>query len=869
MELVHMDLMGPFRVPSTEGATYLLTLLDDHSRFSVVQPLAGKAQVPGAVKGLLTLMETQSGHSLKAVQSDRGLEFCNKDLRAFYASRGVLHRTSAPYTPQQNGAAERLNRTLMERVRAMLISAQLPATLWDEAAETACYLRNLSPAAGKAVTPWEAFHGDKPDVSHLRVWGCAAWVKLLQHHEDGKLGPVSVPCRLVGYEPTSKAYRLQMDDSRQIVVSREVLFDERPTAAAPAAPQAPDADQLLIALELPDPASALPAAIAEHSNVSETVESAAEDQQHGLPEPSPAAHSPAAAAQAPPQPQPAPAVPAASQQPAASDSESVGSQLRRSVRVPRPAPQDPAFEYSCSAVGAAPPPPSDDPATYHEAMARPDADEWHRAMLDELASLKANGTWELVPCPPGVQPIPVRWVFKRKLDSRGAVERYKARLVAKGFKQREGIDFDEVYAPVSRHTTLRAFLAHIAAQDWELHQLDVMTAFLNGELDKPIFMQQPPGFTTAADTRLVCRMQKALYGLKQASRQWYLRISAELGKLGFQPTAADPSLYVRQGCAVLVYVDDLLIAAPDLHTVQQVKAQIGSAFAVRDLGEARYFLGMEIERDRATRTLRLSQQQLTNTLLTKFDMSQSKQRSVPLDPAARLVKGGEPELLPSSDAHVFMELVGSLLYLSTCTRPDIAQAVGALSRFMSCPTVTHLAAARGVLRYLQHTAGMGITFADPSTGLVGFCDADYAGDLTTRRSTSGFVFLLHGGAVAWVSRLQATVAVSTAEAEYMAAALASKEALWLRGLLADLHVPVSGPVHIHCDNQAALALIKHPQASARAKHIDVAHHFVRERVTRGEVAFSFIPTSEMVADCFTKALPPARFKVCRAGLGMS
>jgi hypothetical protein len=362
-------------------------------------------------------------------------------------------------------------------------------------------------------------------------------------------------------------------------------------------------------------------------------------------------------------------------------------------------------------------------------------------------------------------------------------------------------------------------------------------------------------------------LHKALYGLKQAPRAWYMRLKKELEALGFTACISDAGLYTKvmaDGTRVvlLVYVDDILVAGSQLSAVTEVKEQLGRVFDLRDLGEARMFLGMEIERDRGMRTLRLTQRQAVSDLMQRYSMTACKPRSNPLCPSMQLLRATEGQERVAG----FAEIVGSLLYVANCTRPDIAHAVSVLSRHMANPTSAHLSAAKCVLRYLAGTAGMGIMFG-PSGGLQGWCDADFAGDVSTRRSTTGFVFLLHGGAIAWQSRLQPTVAASTTEAEYMAASAAVREGLWLRHLLADLGVRV-GTVQMFGDNQAALSLISNPVVSARSKHIDVMHHFVRERVARGEVVFTFVGTEQQVADCFTKSLPPTSFKVCRERMGM-
>jgi len=508
-----------------------------------------------------------------------------------------------------------------------------------------------------------------------------------------------------------------------------------------------------------------------------------------------------------------------------------------------------------------------EPATYAEAIGGEHAAEWGQAMDEEIQSLAKYETWTLEDLPPGAKAIPVKWVYKVKKDATGNIERYKARLVVKGFHQREGIDYTEIYAPVSKYATLRALLAHVAGNDYELHQLDVKTAFLQGELEETVYVQQPPGYEERGDK--VCRLHRALYGLKQAPRAWHQRLKAELESNGFTESAADPGLFIGGKALLLVYVDDLLIAAPDAATVDAVKKTLLAAFDARDLGKAEFFLGMRLERQRDARTLKLTQERLAKDLVDKYGLGDAKKKTTPMSVALKLkASDGDPL---DRDTYDYASLVGSLLYLSVCTRPDISYAVGVLSKFMANPTTTHWNAAKAVLRYVAGSIDTGITYGGggngASDGVYGYCDADYAGDLDTRRSTTGYVFLINGGAVSWASKRQATVAASTTEAEYIAAAAAAKEALWLRTLLRELGASQQ-TVSIYADNQSAMKVISNPITSARSKHIDVAHHLVRERAARGEVAFTYIPTAEMVADALTKALPEPKHTFCSKGMGV-
>lgn len=835
LELLHMDLCGPMPVRSLGGSRYLATFLDDYSKFSVIVPVEFKSDVTNTFINLVTYLENQSGHKLRSIRTDNGGEYVNNAMKAFLRSRGIHHQQTVPYTPQQNGTAERLNRTIMEKVRAMLADSGLPAKMWAEAAVTANYVRLRSPAAGRAKTPWELFYGSPPDVSNLRIFGCTAYV-LVPREKRTKLEPVSRRGTFVGYSTNRKAYRILLDDNT-VTEARDVSFKELPSAPDTAPPDAGPELGPVIDIE-PVPASA-PAPVLSPAAAPPTP-AAEPDADPPAPEPEPAEGAPA------------PELPV---EPAAELPPPERRFPDRTTR--RPAGEwwkaKPSEPHGLSALLAD----VVEPNTYEEALQSEHSSEWLLAMDEEIESLRANNTWELTTPPPGVRPIPVRWVFKAKRDASGAIERFKARLVAKGFKQREGIDFDEVFAPVSKYTTLRALLAHVASEDLELHQLDIKTAFLNGELEEEVYINQPPGYVE--DPGAVCHLRRALYGLRQAPRTWHKRLDKELALLGFTSAAADPSLYVRHdkdaSTYLLIYVDDILIAAPDLGRINSVKTGLMSSFDAHDMGEATFYLGMSIERDRAARTIKLSQQRMTQDLVAKYAMGDCKPKSTPLT-AGVVLSTSEGEPLDTDQFH-YSSLVGSLLYLSICTRPDISHAVGALSRHMIKPTTTHWNAAKGVLRYLYGTSDFGLHFGTGAPGVLGYCDSDYAADLDTRRSTTAYVFLLHGGTISWCSRRQPTVAVSTTEAEYMAAAAAVKEALWLRSLLTEFGFK-NITLPIRADNQGAIKLLKNPVFSQRSKHIDVIYHFARERVALKDVSFDYIPTAEMLADALTKAVPKVK-----------
>ncbi|KAJ9533379.1 hypothetical protein QJQ45_026397 [Haematococcus lacustris] len=413
-----------------------------------------------------------------------------------------------------------------------------------------------------------------------------------------------------------------------------------------------------------------------------------------------------------------------------------------------------------------------EPRSFSEAMSRPDAEEWGRAMDAEMASQHANQTWEMVSRQPGMSVLPGRWVLKAKRGSDGNIVKYKARRVVKGYRQRDGVDYfeDAVFAPVVMHTTQRLVFA-------------------------------------------------------QASLPRQCRRAGASGRL----TSKRPSLTASSQTE-----------GADEAAVLEVKQQLQQAFDVHDLGQAADFLGKRIAFDRAAGILRLTQEQYIEQLLQRFGLAESNPRQLPLSPSTQLVKEGEQ----LSEQHTlrYRELVGGLLWLSICTRPDIASAVGQLTRYMQAPTREHEQAVQGVLQYLRGMAGQGLVFRGSCSGeLVGFCDSDYASCKQSGRSTTGYVFILFGATVSVRSKLQTTVATSTAEAQYQAVADAIREALFLRKLLHELYA-VTCPIPI-------------------LKHIAAMHQMARERVRHGEVEFSHCPTPDMVADALTKALPGPKLRL--------
>ena len=504
-----------------------------------------------------------------------------------------------------------------------------------------------------------------------------------------------------------------------------------------------------------------------------------------------------------------------------------------------------------------------EPKTYGEAVKYA---EWRDAMASEITALEANHTWQLVSLPPGKQTVGCKWVYRIKYNPDGSIARHKARLVAKGYTQQEGIDYLDTFSPVAKITTVRVLLAIAAVKGWFLHQLDINNAFLHGDLVEEVYMDLPPGFDHSSKNT-VCKLTKSLYGLKQASRQWNAKLTSALLSLGFHQSKSDYSLFLKgtstDFIALLVYVDDVIIASSNLDAIQNVKQFLHSKFTIKDLGVLKYFLGLEVAR--SSKGISLSQRKYAIDLLDEANFLHCKPVSTPINPAIKLTASDSPGL---PDPSVYRRLVGKLLYL-TLTRPDITYAVQQLSQFVHQPTELHLKAAHRLLRYIKQAPGQGLFFAAAnSLHLQGYSDSDWAGCEDTRRLVTGYCLFLGTSLISWRSKKQATVSRSSSEAEYRALAVTACEVQWLFSLLSDFVVSISLPISLYCDNQSAIYLTENPVFHDRTKHIEIDCHFIREKVQAGLIKLLPVPTALQLADLFTKALGPTRFCFLSDSLGL-
>ena len=837
---------------------------------------------------------TQFHTNIKAIRTDNAYEFFLKD---FYIDHGILHQHSCVATPQQNSVVERKHQHILSIARALKFQSNVPISYWGECVLTAVYIINRLPSVIlENKTPFEKLYNKPPSFVHLKVFGCLCFASTLSYNRS-KFDPRSVPCVFLGFPFGVKGCKSLNLVTKKIFVSRDVTFHETVFPFISSTYSSSPHSNITFPHLFPP----LDTSNASQSALFDSTPASCFDSVISQPIPDPALPTSTS------NPLPNSSSPATSASPSASNTDSSSPpiieptvipsppSLRKSTRVSKPPSylQDykcsniitdqfvhsnhaiksgsasqtsgtkyplshflgsstlsPSYAHFCSLITAV-----SDPQSYHEAVQDP---KWQNAMAAEIAALESNQTWSLTPLPSHKRAIGCKWVYRVKYKADGTVERYKARLVAKGFTQQEGLDFTETFSPVAKMTTVNTLLAISAVRGWHLTQLDVNNAFLHGELHEEVYMQLPQGFHSKGEN-IVCKLNKSLYGLRQASRQWYSKFSSTILKCGFKQSRSDYSLFTKKFnhsfIALLVYVDDILIASNDIQAVEELKVFLDQEFKLKDLGNLKLFLGLEIAR--SDKGISLCQRKYALEVLKDAGMTGCKPSKVPMEQNLKLSKY-HGELLP--DPGIYRRLVGRLIYL-TITRPDITYSVNKLSQFMSKPRKPHLDAAYKVLQYIKGSPGQGILLSSNSDlHLKAFIDADWASCVDTRRSTTGYCVFLGNSLVSWKSKKQSIVSRSSAEAEYRAMAVTVCEMTWILALLKDLEVYHPKPAMLFCDNQAAIYIGENPVFHERTKHIEIDCHLIRDKVEDKVIRLFFTPTHSQLADLLTKALSGQQLK---------
>lgn len=692
LEYMHADISGPFHIEGYSRERYWAVFIDDFTQYAWVFPVKHRYDFLNCFKSVLDTAERPERRCYN-LHIDKAGENISTEVQAFCKDHGIALSATATEQHEQNGIAERLNGVILERLTEVLAGLDeevVPSKYWPILLQSVMYLRNRSPSSVIGKTPYEAWFGQSPDLAHLRTLGAEGFVGV-KRSGHRKLDPVSEPCRMLGYQGSTN--NIVLTDFG-VTVSNNVVFGEYQSCLHRTLHAEGEVKEV--------PAEIAPAGSGGNETILDTIVVAEPGQQ-------------------------------------------------KNRRIKHPFPLNPNIMLAYSFLGAAlytqNPTERSEPLSYRHAKADPDWTKWLEAMRSEHQSLTDNKTWSFVERPIDKRILSGKWIYKLKRGANGEVLRYKARWVVRGFEQTEGIDYNETFASVVKPMSYKALFAIAAALDLELEQMDVKTAFLYGDIDGEVYVEQPPEFDDG--TGLVCKLNKALYGLKQAPRIWYQTLTTYLEGLGFHPLTSDVRIFVKGHTYIAVYVDDLLIAGPSKEEIQELKNALSDRFQMTDLGPCSHYLGMVVTRDRKNRTIRLSQNAYIEKILKDFGMSEAKPQYTPIK--TDQIKTVE-DYTPTDEIKTwYAKAIGSLMYAMLGTRPDIAYAVSYCSRFLAKPTEAHRGAVKRIMRYLKATIDLCLVYEGEIEPLTGFTDSDWAGDRETRRSTSGYVFNLGSGDISWSS----------------------------------------------------------------------------------------------------------------------
>ncbi|KAK1414359.1 hypothetical protein QVD17_30103 [Tagetes erecta] len=821
LDLIFCDVWGPASDLSFDGHRYFMLCVDQYSKFMWIFHLKQKSDVYSTFKQFVYMVERQFNTKVKNVQTDWGGEFRN--LSTYFNSIGITHRRSCPHTSEQNGIVERRHRHVVETGLSLLAESAVPRRFWHFAFDTAVYLINRMPSRSNSNTsPFEIVYKRQPDYSFLRIFGCQCFPYLRPYHPH-KIDFRSTPCIFLGYSPDHHGYRCLDPTTDRLYIARHVRFNESlfPFQPQLASTNPISSEPYTTLMPFPPPSSPNPPDQPDQHTTPATNAPISTPTTPNIPTPP-----------QPTAPIPTPMTPNIPTTPPPPPSPPPPFRPRPANLRPNPKPRipfDPSAFHSTTTPSpstpnhlpkSTPSPKSNQPDPSTDSIhLPPDFEpttftvankfpEWRHAMAKEYSALVENGTWSLVPPVSGTNVIDCKWVYRIKRDKTGAPCRYKARLVAKGFTQQQ-----------------------------------VVT-------------------TTTGRQKCISSWRSARNSLSPATT----RLCSK----------TDPSLFIYnyRGTLIyfLVYVDDIIVTGNNSAAINKVVSKLSDEFALKDLGELDYFLGVEIVRK--NNDIILSQQKYIMELLQRAGLSNAKPVPTPMSTSSPLSLHDSP---PFSDPVKYRQLVGALQYV-TLSRPDITFAVNRVCQFMHAPTDNHWSAVKRILRYLlgtarhelllKHASGSTLhAFTDSHwNNLEAFSDADWAGCPDDRRSTGGFAIYLGSNLVSWTARKQRTVSRSSTESEYKAMADTVAELTWLETLLSELGLVKKTAPTLWCDNLGATYLSANPVFHARTKHVEVDFHFVREKVARGQLRVQFISTHDQLADIFTKPLPTDRFLFLRSKL---
>ncbi|KAJ9558178.1 hypothetical protein OSB04_012792 [Centaurea solstitialis] len=893
LSLIHMDLCDPMKTVSLAGRKYVLVIVDDYSRYTWTKFLKTKDETSNLIINFIKAVQVQLKLPVQTVRSDDGTEFKNQVLKGFYTSLGITQTFSAARTPEQNGVVERRNRTLVEAARSMLAQSQLPQYLWAEAVNTACYTQNRSIIHRRfGKTPYHLLFRRIPNIDYFKVFGCPCFV-LNETENRGKFGPKSDEMIFVGYSDCSVAYRVFNKKSRVVYESVNVRFDPFVEISSTVSSNADIVSNNVVFTDASSSTTTFIDLPATSNELDSLFEYFYEDL-YGTNQTSSSdagtSSTPSSSATPSSEVSPTSSIPcqdlpsivsSPSSSPIVMDNHhldtTVDAQVQSSSHdvcdnsllpdgheslTPQPASTNDVSAHPIELIIGDPTSgvqtraatanecnfsvflSNIEPTRVSDALQDSD---WITAMQEELNQFEALKVWRLVKLPDCKSVIDTKWLFKNKRDANNIIVRNKARLVAKGYRQQEGIDYDETFAPVARLEAIRMFLAYAAYKDFTVFQMDVKTTFLDGHLKEEVYVAQPEGFVDKEHPDYVYVLDKALYGLKQAPRAWYEELSKHLLSKGFKKGSVDSTLFLmKEGehiVVIQIYVDDIIFGSTSRELFKKFETVMTEEFKMSMMGEINFFLGLQVRQ--FSYGIFINQSKYIFDLLKKFDMSGCHSIGTPMATGNSIGPDHEGK---DVDLRNYRSMVGSLIYQAK-------------------PKESHLAAVKRIFRYLKGTPYYGIWYPNGlGFELQAYTDVDYGGCNMDRKSTSGHLQFLGNKLVSWASKKQQCVSTSTAESEYVAAASCCSQVLWMQSQLRDYGLEYK-KIPIYCDSKSAIAISANPVQHSKTKHIDIRYHFLKDNVEKENIELYFVNTEYQLADLFTKALDEKRFKFLISRLG--
>lgn len=816
LELVHSDVCGPVSPTTWDNKNYFVTFIDDYTHFVMVYLIKHKSEVFEQFKNYYNYATKHFNCNLLKLRTDNGREYVSKEFEEFCKEKGIVMQYTVAYNPEMNGTAERMNRTLVDKARTLLIDSKMSKRFWGEAIFVSAYTTNRSPTSSKDKTPSELWEGRKPNVSNMRVFGSIAYNHVPKELRK-KLDPKGKRLIMMGY--CSSGYKLWDEEKQKMIAARNVIFNENPD----------EKDERIEISTLNDEEEENDQ---ESENNQENIE---EESQKNMEE----------------------TIKENNRQRDREASDENDNNNTTNVREKRKTTRpvwhkdyvtnlrdddEVLFALQANQMD------EDIPQSYEDIETKEEKQKWMKAVEEEIKVLTENQTWEIISKPKDAKLLDTKWVFTKKKIGNETI--HKARLVARGFQQQG--NFDDIYSPVLKLQTLRILLSIASHRNYHIHQMDVRGAFLYGRIDEQVYLTPPKGLKVKPGK--VLKLTRSLYGLKKSPRYWYEHFNRTIVEYGFKRSENDSCLFIKKDLYLLVYVDDLLIMGNDLQEIVSVKKFLSERFKMKDMGSDNIlYLGIAI--NKVGNKITIDQTEYLEKVLKKFGMAECNSTETPMD-ANFHYDDNKIDLAYEQNCR---SLIGSLMYATVGSRPDLAASVYYLSRFQSKPNENLWKSLKRILRYVKGTIHYKLEYDknEDSIPLVGYADADWARD-QSRKSTSGYVFKIYDNTVIWRSTKQASITLSTTEAEFVALSEAAIEACWIRKLLEELEISVK-PITIYEDNQSTIKATKNYDQK-RLKHMDIKYNFIKQKVEDKVINIEYINTQKQLADIFTKPLNKTLFK---------